>query len=201
MTDAGVVVDLSLEDRVLDAVKSCCERWGMAKVTIDDIAAEAGCSRATVYRLFPGGKDNIYETLRQRENREFFAELNAHLAEANGYEDLLVRGVVAATQALRADEHLQLMLASQPGDVVADMTMDGLPRIFDSATVFLTPWFAPFIGAEASAELAEWLARVVLSYFFSPSRYVDLGDPASAQRFIDQFVLPAFPPLSKRGAS
>ncbi len=69
MTDAGLVLDLSLEDRVLDAVKACCERWGMAKVTIDDIAAEAGCSRATVYRLFPGGKDIIYETLRQRENR------------------------------------------------------------------------------------------------------------------------------------
>jgi AcrR family transcriptional regulator len=197
--DAGLVIDLSLEDRVLDAVKACCERWGMAKVTIDDIAAEARCSRATVYRLFPGGKDNIYETLRQRENREFFAELNAHLAEANGYEDLLIRGVVAATQALRADEHLQLMLASQPGELLADMSFDGLPRIFDSATVFLTPWFAPFIGAQASAELAEWLARVVLSYFFSPSRYVDLGDPESARRFIEQFVLPAFP--SQKAAS
>jgi AcrR family transcriptional regulator len=199
VTDAGLVLDLSLEDRVLDAVKACCERWGMAKVTIDDIAAEAGCSRATVYRLFPGGKDNIYETLRQRENREFFAKLNAHLAEANGYEDLLIRGVVAATQALRADEHLQLMLASQPGELLADMSFDGLPRIFDSATIFLTPWFAPFIGAQASAELAEWLARVVLSYFFSPSRYVDLGDPESARRFIEQFVLPAFP--SQKAAS
>jgi AcrR family transcriptional regulator len=199
VSDAGLVLDLSLEDRVLDAVKACCERWGMAKVTIDDIAAEAGCSRATVYRLFPGGKDNIYETLRQRENREFFAKLNAHLAEANGYEDLLIRGVVAATQALRADEHLQLMLASQPGELLADMSFDGLPRIFDSATIFLTPWFAPYIGALASAELAEWLARVVLSYFFSPSRYVDLGDPESARRFIEQFVLPAFP--SQKAAS
>jgi hypothetical protein len=77
------------------------------------------------------------------------------------------------------------------------MSFDGLPRIFDSATIFLTPWFAPHIGAAASAQLAEWLARVVLSYFFSPSRYVDLGDPGSARQFIEQFVLPAFPPLSK----
>jgi AcrR family transcriptional regulator len=199
VTDTGVVVDLTLEDRVLDAVKACCERWGMAKVTIDDIASEAGCSRATVYRLFPGGKDNLYEALRKRETRDFFNELNGHLADANGYEDLLVRGVVAATQALRADEHLQLMLASQPGELLADMTMDGLPRIFDSATIVLTPWFAPYIGAGRSAELAEWLARVVLSYFFSPSRFVDLGDPDSAKRFIDQFVLPAFPALPNRG--
>ena len=45
------------EVRVLDAAKLCCERWGLAKVTIDDIATEAGVSRATLYRLFPGGKD------------------------------------------------------------------------------------------------------------------------------------------------
>jgi AcrR family transcriptional regulator len=200
----SLVVDLTLEDRVLDAVKACCERWGMAKVTIDDIANETGCSRATVYRLFPGGKDNIYEALRLRENREFFAQLNAHLADANGYEDLLVRGLVAATQALRADEHLQLMLASQPGEVLADMTFDGLPRIFDSATIVLTPWFAPYIGAARSGELSEWLARVVLSYFFSPSRFVDLGDPESARQFVDQFVLPAFPsttPGQQKGAA
>ena len=39
------------ETRVLDAAKSCCERWGLAKVTIEDIANEAGVSRATLYRI------------------------------------------------------------------------------------------------------------------------------------------------------
>ena len=51
---------VSSEDRVLDAAKRCCERWGMAKVTVDDIAAEAGISRATLYRLFPGAKEVLY---------------------------------------------------------------------------------------------------------------------------------------------
>ena len=63
------------EGRVLDAAKRCCERWGIAKVTIDDIAAEAGVSRATLYRLFPGGKDVLFEALRVRELEEFFTEL------------------------------------------------------------------------------------------------------------------------------
>ncbi|MGZ4701347.1 MAG: TetR/AcrR family transcriptional regulator, partial [Ilumatobacteraceae bacterium] len=39
------------EARVLDAAKSCCERWGLAKVTIEDIANSAGVSRATLYRM------------------------------------------------------------------------------------------------------------------------------------------------------
>ena len=37
-----------MRDRVLDAAKTCCERWGIAKVTVDDIATEAGVSRATL---------------------------------------------------------------------------------------------------------------------------------------------------------
>src|SRR5689334_1463232 len=40
----------ALQDRVLDAAERCFARWGAAKTSIDDVAAEAGLSRATVYR-------------------------------------------------------------------------------------------------------------------------------------------------------
>jgi AcrR family transcriptional regulator len=181
------------EQRVLDAAKRCCERWGMAKVTIDDIANEARISRATLYRLFPGGKDVLYEALRRRDTEDFFAELDDHIARADSLEDLLLRIVVEATQQLRSDEHLQVMLASQPGELAASLTIDGLPVIVETATAWLTPRVAAWIGEERAAELAEFLSRVVLSYFLAPSRCADLGDPASARRFIRNHVLPAFP--------
>jgi len=183
----------SAEDRVLDAAKRCCDRWGMAKVTIDDIANEAGISRATLYRLFPGGKDVLYEALRRRETAAFFAELDEHIARADSFEDLLVRIVVEATQQLRSDEHMQMMLASQPGDVAADLTIDGLPVIVENATALLAPRVARWIGENRAAELAELLTRIVVSYFLAPSRFVDLGEPDSAGRFVRNHVLPAFP--------
>jgi AcrR family transcriptional regulator len=127
--------EVTPEGRVLDAAKRCWERWGMAKVTVDDIAAEAGISRATLYRLFPGGKDVLYEALRRRETAAFFAELDEHIARAESFEGLLVCIVVEATRQLRSDEHLQTMLASRPGDVAADLTVDGLPVIVENATV------------------------------------------------------------------
>jgi len=65
----------TMEARVLDAAKVCCERWGLAKVTVDDIAAEAEISRATLYRLFPGGKDVLFEALRVQELEDFFNRL------------------------------------------------------------------------------------------------------------------------------
>jgi len=186
--------ETSLEQRVLDAAKVCCERWGRAKTTVDDIAAEARCSRATIYRLFPGGRDNLFEALRRAETENFFARLSEKLDAAVGFHDLVVTAVVEAARALAADEHLQLMLASEPGDVVHELTVDGLPTIVRVASEALTPWFAPHIGTERSPELAEWLSRIVISYFLAPSAALELTDPDSVARFAERFVFPAFEP-------
>jgi AcrR family transcriptional regulator len=187
-------VERLVHDRVLDAAKRCCERWGVQKVTIDDIVAESGVSRATIYRLFPGGRDVLYEALRLRETEEFFSGLQDEIRGATTFEQVVVRGVVAATRALRADEAFKLMLASEPGTVAARLTVEGLPRILRVGTAHLSPWFAPYIGKDQSARLAEWLSRVVISYFLAPSRFVDLADETSATAFVRAFVLPAFAP-------
>jgi AcrR family transcriptional regulator len=172
------------ELRVLDAAKACCERWGFAKVTIDDIAAESGVSRATLYRLFPGGKDVLFEALRVRELDDFFAVLASQLDTTDTLEDLLVATVVAATRELRADEHLALMLASEPGETLSQLTVDGLPRIIRMATVTLTPAVARYIAADAAQRLIDVLARLTISYFLAPSADVDLGDEQSARSFL-----------------
>lgn len=188
----------SVEVRVLDAAKACVERWGMAKLTIDDIAAEAGVSRATLYRMFPGGKDVLFEALRVRELEDFFTRLAAHLDHASDLEDLLVRTVVSATEELRDDQHLALMLASEPGETLTSLTVDGLPRIIRIATVFLVPLVDQYLPRRESARLVELLARLVISYFLAPSDHVDLGDAESARMFIATFILPAFQPASIR---
>ena len=130
---------------MLDATKVCCERWGIAKVTIDDIAAEAGVSRATLYRMFPGGKDVLFDALRVHELEAFFTELGAHIDGGDDLEDLLVRTVVYATNALRNDEHLAIMLASEPGDTLANLTVQGLPRIIRMASLFLSAKVEPYL--------------------------------------------------------
>jgi len=192
MSSTAPIAATSMEVRVLDAAKACVERWGMAKLTIDDIATEAGVSRATLYRMFPGGKDVLFEALRVRELEDFFTRLAAHLDHADDLEDLLVRTVVSATEELRHDQHLAVMLASEPGETLGSLTVDGLPRIIRVATVFLVPLVDQYLPRRESARLVELLARLVISYFLAPSDHVDLGDPSSARAFIATFVLPAF---------
>lgn len=164
----------------------------MAKVTVDDVASEAGISRATLYRFFPGGKDVLFEAMRRRETTEFFENLIAGLHETDTLEDLVVAAVSLATRALRDDEHLRLMLASEPGEVLADFTVAGLPRIVAVASAYLVPVFTPYLDDDRASELAEWLSRLVISFFLAPSSFVDLGDDSSARQFVRRFVLPAF---------
>jgi AcrR family transcriptional regulator len=180
------------ETRILDATKVCFERWGIAKVSIDDIAAEAGVSRATLYRMFPGGKDVVFEALRVRDLEEFFTELDKGVGGATDLEDLIVSAVVVATRELRSDHHLAIMLASEPGDALSQLTVQGLPRIIRMASMSFAPLVEPYLGRKSAARLVELLARLVISYFLAPSDLVDLGDAQSARRFVRAHVLPAF---------
>ena len=179
-----------VEMRVLDAAKSCCERWGYEKVTIDDIAAAARVSRATIYRMFPGGKDVLFEALRVRELEEFFALLLSRVEGASNLEDLLVRAVVAATEELRADEHLALALASEPGTTLSQLTVDGLPRIIRFANAFLAPLAEAYLDRDQARAVIDVLARLTISYFLAPSDTVDLGDEESARAFLAPFLTP-----------
>jgi len=182
------------ETRILDATKMCCERFGIAKVNVDDIAAEAKVSRATLYRMYPGGKDVVFDALRVRELEEFFTTLKEGVSGATDLEDLLVRTVMVATQELRSDQHLAIMLMSEPGDTLAQLTVQGLPRIIRMASLFLAPLVDPYLGRAAGARLVDLLSRLVISYFLAPSDHVDFGDRDSALTFIRTQILPAFQP-------
>ena len=169
-------------------MRSCCERWGIEKVTVDDIARESGVSRATLYRLFPGGKDVMFDALRVREIDEFFAELEGHLADAVDLEDLLVRAITASTAALRDNEHLAIMMATEPGTIVSELTVEGLPRIISMATDSVLQYVERFVTVEQARPVIDLVVRLVISFFLSPSPDLDLADPASARTYMPPLI-------------
>ena len=172
------------ETRILDATKRCCEQWGVAKVTIDDIAAASDVSRATLYRLFPGGKDVLFSALRVRELTDFFDRLTAEVDGVDDFEDLVVCLIVTATRELRADQHLAIMLGTEPGEMLGQLTVEGLPRTIRVATEYLTPLVRSHLSEREAVVAIDLLVRLTISYFLAPSDTIDLGDPDSARQFI-----------------
>ncbi len=180
----------STEVQVLDAVKSCCERWGIAKVTIDDIAKQSGVSRASLYRMFPGGRDTLFEAHRVYELDQFFETVLSEIDTAGTLDALLTSIVVSSTRALRNDEHIAVMLASEPGEVAADMTVDGLPRIIRVASAYLAPLVDQYMSRADGRALIDVVSRLVISYFLAPSDHVDLADSEQAHKFLAPFIAP-----------
>ena len=178
----------SAEDRVLDAARRCVDRWGLSKLTIDDVAAEAGVSRATLYRLFPGGKDVMFDALRVRELQEFFSGMRDDLHHVESLLDFSVQVAGYAIREMRNDEHLAMMLATEEGTALKSLTVEGLPRILRVASEYITPLIGEFLAPEESAVYVELLARLVISYFLAPSEHFDLADPESATNLFRPFV-------------
>lgn len=64
LREAGCAHEPSARQRVLDAALDQVGRQGLAELSMDELAATAGVSRATLYRLFPGKSALFGELIR-----------------------------------------------------------------------------------------------------------------------------------------
>src|SRR5271165_6126437 len=48
-----------VRSRLLEGTYACVVRQGIGGTSLEDAAREAGVSRATLYRYFPGGRDEL----------------------------------------------------------------------------------------------------------------------------------------------
>ena len=172
----------------------------MAKTTLDDIAREASCSRATIYRTFPGGKDSVLFATGEREVRRFLDDLADRLEPLDTVEDLVATSAGAATTAIRTHEALQYLLEHEPGVVLSVAAFDGLDPLLTLAREFGAPELERFLTPDAARATAEWTARVALAHVFDCQRF-DLTDPHDAHRLVTTFLLPGLTADLRAGSS
>jgi AcrR family transcriptional regulator len=184
----------SQDERILDAALVCIARWGLAKTGLDDVAREAGVSRATVYRAFPGGKDAVVEAVAGAELARFFAAVDSRLRAAASLEDLLVAGMVEAGTRIATHAALRALVAFEPEVILPRLAFDRMDQVLAACTAFAAPHLARFLDGATAAHVAEWAARVVVSYSSWPSVDVDLTDEASVRRAVRLLFLPALVP-------
>ena len=181
--------------RVVDAALRCIARCGLGKTTVDDVAREAGISRATLYRLFPGGKDAVVRAVVETGTARLFSDVGAAMAGSTDVESLLVAGMVRAARHLRSHDALDYLVRHEPGTVLPHLAFDGLGRLLDAACRFTVPFLGRWLAPEESARAAEWAARIVVSYLVCPDEGVDLTDEADVTRMVSTFVMPGIQAL------
>ena len=180
---------------VVDAALRCLARQGVAKTTADDVAREAGMSRATLYRTFPGGKDAVLRAVVDTEVARFFSGLAVVMGEAHDVEDVLVDGMVEAARRLEGHQALAYLLEHEPQVVLPHLAFDALDQVLATAGAFVAPFFARWLEPEQAARAAEWAVRLVVSYQTCPTSGTDLRRPEDARRLVRRFVLPGIEAL------
>ena len=187
----GELANTGIRDALADAALRCIARWGLAKTTLEDVAREAGLSRATVYRALPGGgKDALFAALADRELTRLTHAVGVAVDATEGLEDAVVAAVT--TVAGHLDDHaaFQFLLAHEPGLVLPHLAFHELDVLLARVRAVGGPMLARFLPTSDAAELAEWVARFVISYLCSPAVGVQLTDDTSVRRLVRTFVLP-----------
>jgi AcrR family transcriptional regulator len=173
-----------VRERLLQSTYDCVARWGLAKTTVEDAAHEAGVSRATVYRYFPGGRDELIGAVVGWEFARFFLRLYEEIHDADTLEEVMERGLVFAHNAILEHEVLQRILETEPEILLPRMTVNA-NETHKLVAAFLVPYLVRH-GMTEGAKLeraADFLARMVMSYIGSPGRW-DLHDPAQVSRLV-----------------
>jgi AcrR family transcriptional regulator len=180
-------------DSVYAGTYECVARFGLAKTTVDDVARASGVSRATVYRLFPGGRDQILRETVGWEMNRFFTRLAGEVEDAPDLETRLERGLAFARRSVLEHEVLQKVLATEPDALLPLMTVEQ-HRVLR----YITAYLGPVIEAERAAgrlqegvdvdRAADYIGRMLLSLIGSPGRW-DLSDPEAVRDLVTRELL------------
>jgi AcrR family transcriptional regulator len=178
---------------VLVGTYECAARFGLGKTTIDDVARASGVSRATIYRLFPGGREQVLRETVGWEMNHFFFRLAEAVADAPDFATRLERALAFARRAVLEHAVLQKVLAAEPDVLLPLMTVEQ-HRVLG----FITAYVRPLLEAEGAAgrlrpgvdldHAADYVARMLLSLIGSPGRW-DLADRASVRELVRDELL------------
>jgi AcrR family transcriptional regulator len=156
-------------EAVLEAAAACFQRFGVAKTTIEDIAAQSGLSKATIYRYVPGGREGIVVTVLVRAVEARLSELTGPVEQLPTFASQLITGIPLAVDLIRSDEQLSYLFSA---DLLGapDKAHTAIPPMLAAVERFLTPLLArarsngELSTGLSDARIAEWILRVMHSF-------------------------------------
>ena len=179
--------------RILDGALVCWERFGVAKTTADDIAREAGCSRATLYRYL-GNRDALAAALVEREVERLVAVVSRAGAVARNLEDAVVAMMSTAAEFLEGHGVLQRVLEFEPAVLLPSLSFEGGSVLLTEAGRRFAPVFARFVPPDRATRAAEWCTRVLLAYLHPDRDAAAMTDPGRVRVLVRRHVIPALTP-------
>ena len=180
---------MSTTERVVAASLRCLARTGLRGMTVDDVAAEAGVSRATLYRACPGGRDTILAAVVEAELARLLGAVRDATERATDLRGALVAGLHAAAVWLHGHEVLERLMFDEPATLLTHLEFEQMDRTLAALSARLAPMLERFVDAGLAERVGEWTVRIAVSYLLFPDD-VDLCRRPDVTRLVDRYVLP-----------
>lgn len=177
-------------DPYLDAAARCFLRYGVRRTSMQDIAAEAGVERTTVYRQV-GTKESILRLLTARELHRHLGEVLARTDLAGADAPRRIVRLLAEMCALVRDHPVMAKVLADERDLLAVGRAD-LGVLFERIATVIAP---AIDAAMADGQLArrdpvrvaQWLARISATVILAPP-------PGDLEPFLAELLVPALTP-------
>ena len=180
------------QQRALDAALELVGQQGVGATSLGLVARHAAISRATLYRAFPGGRDQLFVQLGQREVSAILAAVGTAIDQADDLEAAVAGALHTAAQRVQSHAALRYVLAHEPHLAVPFLGFTEMDRLLRVVRRALAPRLARFLDDGAAEWAAEWVARLFLSTLVNPTAEFDLSDRAVCDRLVQRYVGPAF---------
>ncbi len=183
-----------LDRRIVDAALACYKRFGVRKSTLEDIAREAGVSRATIYRYFPN-KDALLRVVISQEISRILGRFRAELTSNGPISKRLAAAILALEEELASHETLHSVIELEPELLLPQLTVEGRASLAMLASVLLPALRDAAARGEINSsdldEKAEWIARMTVSELGRVGLGRRFGKFDAAQEWVDARLMPA----------
>lgn len=157
------------EQRILDAAMSAMAVHGLAKLSLEDVAREAGMSRQTVYRYF-GNKDALVTATILREEQGFLDQMAEAVVAHRDVRPAMEAAIVTGLRAAREHPLLDRLLATEPEALLPFLTTGGGPVLSAArpAIYALLEQRLPHLAPRLLHHAADTATRLFISYAINP---------------------------------
>jgi AcrR family transcriptional regulator len=172
-------------DRILDAANDLFARQEAATVGMNQIAAAAGCSRATLYRYFEN-REALYTAYVHRESYRLYREMTEQIMSVTDPAERLIEGMMASLRNVRESPALASWFATTQRPIGAEMAEQSevIKALTEAFVVSLAP-----DDADVIERRARWLVRVMSSLLVFAGR-----DEADERAMLREFLVPILVP-------
>jgi AcrR family transcriptional regulator len=185
-------------ERILAAAELCLAHLGLARLSMTDVAAQAGVSRGAVYLHF-ADRQALIDAVLVRAAQRFVASSTHSVGRRRSLAGQVAEAAVFIREH-RGDTLLTLRLPADEETLLATLLTTRMDSLVGEWIEFWLPYLAE---ADRRGELrrgldprqaAEWIVRMMLSFAVMPAVSFDADDPEAVRAFVHSFIVDGLGP-------